>query len=107
MPKLLIHIVGDNWVADVANTNVRYTFAGEDLQDQETVVRGFAETMADGNPNVADFFIDVEDPEIVGEQLFGTTDGIVCLGENAFDAAAGETLMDVLVEAGEWLGPLI
>ncbi len=107
MSKLLIHIVGDNWVAEIANTDVSYTFAGEDLQDQAQVVRGFAETMADNNPNVADFFVNVEDPELVGQQLFGTTDGIVCLEENIFSAEAGDTLMDVLAEAGEWLGPLI
>lgn len=104
MPSLLINIVNGTWVAEVANTDISYIFAGDNLQEQQQVVRGFAETMENDNPNVADFFTNVENPEVVGEQLFGTTDGIVYLGRPIFTTIGEDVLLDDLELAGEVLG---
>jgi hypothetical protein len=102
MPNLLINFEDGNWVAKVANTDIVYVFAGEG-EDQIQIVRGFAEFMAEGNPDVADFFINVEDPEVVSEQLFGTTDGIIYNLEPIFTTVGDEFLIDDLEEAGRIL----
>ena len=107
MPNLLINIVNGSWVAEVANTNIRYVFAGVDLPDQVQVVRGFAETMENDSPDVADFFINVNEPEIVGQQLFGTTDGIVFAGRPIFTTVGEDVLLDDLELAGEVLGTFV
>src|SRR5688500_6131497 len=48
MGALLIHIAGNNWVADVANTNVQYAFVGADAQAQVGAVQQLAAAMQQG-----------------------------------------------------------
>ncbi len=108
MPALLIGIVNGSWVARVANTNISYTFAGVDLADQVTVMRGFAETMSEGNEAVGDFFdLRAIDPQIVGPQLFGTTDSIVFGGNPIYTAIGDEMIADDLEAAGEILAAFV
>ncbi len=107
MPALLIGIVDGSWVARIANTNISYTFLGVDLEDQVTVMRGFAETMESGSNAVGDFFDGVLDPDIIGPQLFETTDSIVLGGNPIYTTIGDEMIADDLEAAGEILAAFL
>ncbi len=104
MPGLLINIVNNRWVVEVANTPIAYNFEGATLADQATNVQGFAETMAGGDADVG-FFLDAwgVDEAVLAQQLFGTTDTIVYVGSIVYGAVGEEVIIDDLELAGECL----
>jgi hypothetical protein len=104
MPALLINVVNGNWVVEVANTNVSYAFAGDNLAAQATNVQGFAETMAADNPDVG-FFLDAwgVDEDVLAQQLFADTDLISYAGNLVYSAIGEETIIDDLIDAGTML----
>lgn len=107
MPGLLINIVNDNWVAEVANTDISYTFAGGNLAMQSQNVQNLSLAMEMSEENgitVTSFFEDMGvENDVMVEQLFGDTDMILYVGRVIYGTVGDESLIDVLVEAGEAL----
>ena len=101
MPSLSIVFEDNQYTARISNTDITYNFAGDSVEAQAQNVRGFAQTMADGNPDVG-FFLDawdVSEAELT-EQLFGTTDLLIYMGNPIYTAVGDEFLIDFLDEAG-------
>ena len=108
MGALLIHIVNDNWVADIANTSVSYNFVGLHAPNQINAIQDLANAMQQGQGALVDgidqIFVlapGVDEGGVV-QEVFGTTDAIM------FDQAiiysnADSLLIDVLEDAGEAL----
>lgn len=104
MPGLLIHIVDDQWVAAVANTEIVYPFAGDTLELQEGSVNLMAMLMGQGRESLVESVGEIiasenVEAETIVAELFETTDMIV-LSEAPIYTAVGETLIEVLEEAG-------
>jgi hypothetical protein len=110
MPGLLIHIANGQWVASVANTNIRYNFVGANLDAQADSVQQLAlsmEASAEGGAvelaqNIGNAIVlpnGVEGMQVVTD-LFGSTDTVI-LGEQVIYGTVGEeVLIDALDEAG-------
>ena len=104
---LLIHCVADvRWVAAVSNTPISYTFKGITRDEQEESVRAFAQTLANGEDDVYQFFRSPDlPPGELEEQLFGDTNEIMFGGE--FDLAFDDELIYNTVKVGEFILELI
>jgi hypothetical protein len=102
---LMIYIApGLGWCAEVANTGIRYVFAG-DAYEQIENVQAFVETLQTNSADVIRFFnADGVTPEVLEQQLFGDTTGLMCNGETV---EFGESLMDNLEQVGEILFDLL
>ncbi len=103
--NLIIGKFGDTWAAVIANTNVRWTFAGADSAAQYESVKALANAMKGGLPDLmpelVHIFTDIGNPAMSYAQMFGSTNGLF-LNEimvvDVFDEA--KTLGDVLEDAG-------
>lgn len=106
MPALTIHFVDNHWVADIANTNIRYQFYGQTLQEEVISVRSVADDMArnyTGNMNT--FFEggdEIPNGELV-QQLYGDTDILIYETNIIYGTVGDEMLIDDLEAAGEAL----
>jgi hypothetical protein len=104
MPALLIHIIDDNWVLEVANTKIKYNFLGEGLDEQSEIVQSFAQTLANGSSDVTWLLDDGDLPaEELSQQLFSTTDMIIYMDKVVYGAAGEDFIIDDLELAGEAL----
>jgi hypothetical protein len=103
---LMIYIaLGLGWCAEVANTGIRYVFAGTDAYEQVENVQAFVETLQTNSAEVIQFFkADGVTPEVLEQQLFGDTTGLMCNGETVEFA---DSLMDNLEQVGEILFELL
>lgn len=110
MPGLLINIVNGQWVASVANTNIRYNFVGDLLDEQADSVQLLAGGMrATETDSVADFAANIGDAlevpnGVAGMQvvtdLFSATDTIILGGRVVYGTVGADFLLDSLDEAG-------
>ncbi|MDC0719039.1 hypothetical protein [Nannocystis bainbridge] len=111
MPALLIQIIDNQWVAEVANTNIRYNFLGANLGSQTQHVQYLAGNMAYNGEDMAEFNrllpnaldLDGVAADVVTQQLYAGTDMINYAGRIVYSAVGDEMLIDDLVEAGEAL----
>jgi hypothetical protein len=104
MPALLIHIVNGNWAVEVANTDIIYNFEGATLEEQAEIVHTFAQTLANGDPDVVWLLDDGDiDAEELSQQLFSTTDMIIYNDQIIYGAVGEECIIDDLELAGEAL----
>lgn len=101
MNWLIIRPGGGGWMAEVANTNIRYFFAGNPFQ-QINNVQNFAQSLADGDVDVYQFFDpNGVAPATIEQQLFGDTDSVVF--EGIMGPASETNLFDILEDVGEFI----
>lgn len=111
MPALLIHVVDNKWVAEVAGTGTRYTFVGASQSHQETALQQLAVAMQEGKDALTKGIPEIlqlpggTKPEDVVKSMFGTADQIVLRQRPVYAAVGEEVLLDagVLEEAGKAL----
>jgi hypothetical protein len=112
MPALQIHIVDGSWIATVANTNIKYTFVGDNLGDQETSVQQLSAGMQEGQGAATEAISETleigETPAAeVAEQVFNTTDVLMYGDEIIYGTVGEEMLWDDLEAAGEALAAML
>jgi pyoverdine/dityrosine biosynthesis protein Dit1 len=109
MASLLIHIVANSWIAEVANVDdALYFFSGQDLRAQSENVRLFAQAMKRGQGDLLENLRAVlqvgdKSPDQVMNQLLNTTKRLIYEDTTIFAVPADEdrTLLDMIVRAGE------
>jgi hypothetical protein len=111
MPSLLIQLINNQWVAEVANTNIRYQFIGNTVDVQTQAVQFLAGDMMENGGNLAEFnryvgrALDIGnvDADVVTQQLYAATDTLVYEGRPIYASLGDEMLIDELAEAGQAL----
>jgi hypothetical protein len=101
MNWLIIRLGGGGWMVEVANTNIHYFFAGNFIQQAQNV-QAFAQSLADGDAGVLQFFDpNSVAPGVIEQQLFGDTDTVVF--EGIMGPASESNLFDILEDVGEFI----
>ncbi|USH03748.1 hypothetical protein K6Q96_07080 [Grimontia kaedaensis] len=109
----IVLLNNEQWVIQIANTDVLYGFVGTTLEEQALNVQQLSTAMEQGVEFLGqsiDAILELPDlavPADVVQQLFATTDELYYLAQFVQGAIDGQTLIDILDIVGSALAEIL
>lgn len=99
MPALRIYKDGEVWIAVVSDTEIRYTFKGDNIVNQEDAISMLANYIKrNERQNIADCFADAD--ELLIPRLFENTNALIFKDSARWTSLGDDNLLDDFGEDG-------